>query len=879
MKRILRWALGLFPNSFRERYEDELYQALLLKTRVVRERHGLAGALRMWRFQLFDLLRSAWSERAAEYSQKERKAHVIVGLFRDIRLSFRKLAKIPGFFFTTTSILALGIGATVTMFSILDAALSRASAFPNPEELILGRATFEGEINPTVSFLDYLDYRDGTEAFQSLALVRNGFQSHTITGAREPERIPGQWVSVDLFSTLRVTPQTGRGFIMEEAGAGAPPVGIISHRFCQRHFGGISEAVGRSLVVDGSPLTVVGVMPASFRFHQDVDLWLPIREGILDSDMRDSHSWLIVGRMRTGVSIEEAQLQVEVVARRLAQTYSSTHATKSLLLTRLDSALAEPYRPTLLLLMAATSLILLVACGNVAGLLLAKNSARRSEFALCVALGASGKQVGRQLLTESLVMALVGGAAGTLLALWLRGLVLRYLPVGVIAEQGLGLSAPALVFALAVSLGTALVFGAGPAVTGTRADPARDLVGGHRTSAGGRTIGARSILVVLQVALSMVLLSASGLLLRSLSHLQETDLGFRPEGVLTASLPVPTSKYTTGAERTRFFRALLTDLEAIPGVRAASIVNMVPIRHKHQNWGVYDPENPPASNREGISAYARSVLPGYFEVMGIPVVAGRDFQDLDEESAQGLLVINAEMARNLFPGQDPIGRRVAIGSGENPWLREVVGVVGDIRMTTVDQTPFPQMYFHYPGLSYATMHLVVRSNGDPTGLIAPIRQAVLDRDSDIPLTQVATLPEIVSASLSTNRVIGVMITLFAGMALFLSVVGLHGILAFNVSMRTHEIGVRMAIGAGAYRVTQMVLRQGLSLVLAGLLVGFGAALVSTRIFRSLLYQVEPTDPATYVTVTVLFLLAGVLACLLPAKKAARIDPVRSLQAE
>jgi predicted permease len=666
---------------------------------------------------------------------------------------------------------------------------------------------------------------------------------------------------------------------MDEAEPAGPSVGIVSHRFWQRYFGGNPEAVGQTMVVDGAPLTVIGVMPPSFRFHQDVDLWLPIREGVLDTERRDSHSWLIVGRMRPGVSVEEAQLQVEVVARRLSQTYSSTHSTKSLLLTRLDSALVEPYRPTLLILMAATSLILLIACGNVAGLLLARNSARRSELALRVALGASCRRVGRQLLTESLVLALFGGVAGTILALWLKGLVIRYLPVGVIAEQGLGLSAPALAFALAVSLGTAVVFGAGPAVTGTRADPARDLIGGGRASAGGGTIRARSGLVVLQVALSMVLLSASGLLLRSLAHLHETHLGFRPEGVLTASLPIPTSKYPTGVERTRFFRTLLTNIADIPGVQAASVVNMVPIRHKHQNWGVYDPENPPPSRREGISAYARSVLPGYFDVMGIPLLAGRDFRDLDEESPQGLLIINEEMARNLFPEQDPIGRLVAIGSGENPWLREVVGVVGDIRITTVDQAPRPQIYFHYAGLSYATMHLAVRSNGDPTGLIAPIRRAVLDLDSDVPLTQVATLPNIVAESLSTNRVIGIMITLFAGMALILSVVGLHGILAFNVSLRTREIGVRMAVGAGAYRVTHMVLRQGLTLVLAGLLVGFGAALVSTRIFRSMLYQVEPTDLATHVTVTVLFLLAGVLACLLPAKKASRIDPVRVLQTE
>jgi predicted permease len=385
--------------------------------------------------------------------------------------------------------------------------------------------------------------------------------------------------------------------------------------------------------------------------------------------------------------------------------------------------------------------------------------------------------------------------------------------------------------------------------------------------------------VVFQVALSTVLLSSSVLLLRSMERLLDTELGFNPTGILTADLPLPTSKYPEAGDRAQFFRTFLDELEMIPGVQAASLVNMIPLRDRYQNWAVFDPENPPADRAEGISAYARSVTPGYFEVMGIPLLAGQDHQDLGEDTPLNSLIISQEMGRRLFPGQEPIGRQVAIGSVENPWIREVVGVVGDIRMTTVDQAPFPQMYFNYPSLAYATMQLVVRTDGDPHDLVQPIRRALLNKDPDVPLNQISTMPEIVSESLRTNRVMGVMITLFSLIALFLSVVGLHGVLAFSVAKRTREIGVRMAVGAGAQAITKMILKQGMVLVVAGLALGVAGALAGTRVIRSLLFEVEPTDPRTYVGVMVAFLIIGAVACLLPARSAIRVDPVRAFQAE
>jgi len=828
--------------------------------------------------------RKALAEFGGVESTKERVRDVRGGrgmdeLAQDLRYAIRKLSKSPAFTFAAVVTLGLGVGANVAMFSVLEAALVKAFPYPQRHQLVLCRTTFAGELNPCMSFPDYQSYKEGTDAFQSMGLIRAISQRHTITGSGEPERVTGHWVSAEVFPTLGVTPVAGRGFAADDGQPDGATAVIIGHGLWQRRYGGAPDAVGSTMTLDGQPLTVVGVMPPGFRIRAQADLWLPIAAGHLETAQRNSHSWLTVGRLKEGLSIREAQTQVDVVTRQLAQAYPDSHTTKGLRLSRLEDALAEGYRPALLVLMGATGLILLIACGNVASLLSARGSSRRTELSVRATLGASGGRIARQLFTESAVLAAAAGGLGILLALGFLRLILLFLPVDRLGIRDFGLSTPMLLFALTLSLGTALIFGVGPALAGSRVNPAHELAAGRRVSAGGRDTRLRSGLVVLQVALSVVLLVGSGLLIRSFVALRSQDLGFRTDQLLTADLQISEPKYPEREDRTRFYRELLDEVRSVPGVRAASLVNMVPIRDKWLDWGVWIPGHFPKNEAEAQGALSRTVLPGYFEAMGIPLIAGRDHSRAGEATEQHLVVINQSFVRNLFSGEDPIGRRLALGSEEKPRLFEVIGVVGDSRITFVNEPPRNQMYFHHRRLPYATMELVVRARGDTTALVAPIRRLIRNRDPDVPLTGVATMEEILSEALVLNRVIAVMTALFAVVAIFLTVTGLYGVLAYYVARRTHEIGVRVAVGATARHVTKLVLERGLVLVAAGLALGLGVAMVATRLVSSFLYQVEPTDPLTFAAVAGAFLVVGVAACLLPARRALSIDPVRALQVE
>ncbi len=805
---------------------------------------------------------------------------LLAGTWQDVRLAARKLAKSPGFTVTAVMTLAVGIGATVAIFSVLDAALLRALPFPEPEQLVYGRATFEGAVNATCSYPDYIDYRDQSNVFEQLALVRSGTQRFTIMGEDGGERVMGNWVTYDLFSALGVDPQMGRHFTAAEGERGAPNVAMISHGYWQRRYGGSPDVVGRDINMDGFPTTIVGVMPTGFYFRYPADIWLVIQDGLMDTGGRRSHSWQIVGRLRPGFSMEQAQAQVDVISSQLTEAYPESHQGKGLLLTPLGDALVEQYRPSLLVLMGATALLLLIACGNVAGLLVARATVRKVELSVRSALGASRGRLLRQLFTESLLMAGIAGGLGAVAALWLQKVILTMMPIEQLGIQVVGLSGPMLTFAVAASFGTAIVFGTGPALTASQANPAVDLKSGARTSSDGSSGRMRGGLVILQVALSVVLLIGSGLLLRSFVRLEAVDMGFRTENLLTAQLQIAPAKYGDRESRSQFYSGILGDIRAMPGVESVSAINKLPISDPWMDWYAWDPGNPPETPQDRVSSFARWVVPGYFETLGIPILRGRDHQDRDYEYPLPLLVINESMAEALFPGQDPVGRRVSIFNAvTDPFPVEVLGVVGDIRVTSLDQAPLPQMYFSYNTYPSSTMSLVVRASGDPTSLVGSIRLALQERDSDVPLANVATMHDIVRDSISTNRVISVAMALFAIVALFLAMTGLYGVLAYQVARRTHEIGVRVAFGAGTVHIMRSVLARGMLLVGVGLLIGCLVALGASRLLRWQLYQIEPTDPATYGAVAACFIAIGILACLVPARRATRVDPVEAFQAE
>jgi len=719
--------------------------------------------------------------------------------------------------------LALGIGANVAMFSVVDAVLLRGLPYPEADRLVLARTTYSGQIAWNVSSEDFYDYRDRVDAFQSLAAIRSFAQEVTVTGGEEPERVPSTMVSEDLFSAVGVRPQLGRDFTAEDGELSAPNTVLISHGYWQRRFGGDPEAVGRTITIGGDPTTVLGVMPAGFFFFQNVDLWLPMRKGGDWTGVRRFHNWTLVGRLADGTTLEQAQAQVDVVSAQLQEAYPDSNTDKGLNVSPLQDVLVDQYDEMLLTLMAAIGLVLLIACGNVAGLLLARGSGRARELAVRAAMGATGRRLARQFLGESFLLGLAAGALGTLLAFWLQGVALGAIPLEYAGITELGMSGSMLAFALLLSLATALVFGALPAWSGARADPVGNLASGTRTTESGKGTRFRNGLVVVQVALSLVLLVCSGLLVRSFVRLNGVDTGFQGEGLLTAKVVLPPARYPEAQERIDFFSGLMDDILAIPGVVAVGATNMLPIKDGYSNVGAWDPENPPPGPRDVTLAEHRSVVPGYFEAMKIPVRAGRDFRPLSQGEEEMTLIINETMARGLFGNENPVGRMVALDAGEN--------------------------------------------------------EPLLARDPDIPLGSVATMEEVIWDSVATPRILMAALGAFALVALFLSALGLYSILAFYVLRRVHEIGIRVAMGASGSRVLGLVLKRGMVLVSGGLLLGLAGALFLTRYLQGQLYEIGAADPVTFGAVSLGVLGVAALACLIPAWRAVRLDPVRALQAE
>ena len=800
-----------------------------------------------------------------------------MGTWQDIRCASRSLTKAPGFAAVVIFILAVGIGANVAMFSIIDAAMLRSLPYADPERLVLGNTTFDGNVNWTSSAADYWDWRDMSASFEHLAASWGFTRDHTVTGGERPEQVPGLTVSVNFFPALGVAPQVGRGFYPDEALEGAADVALISHGYWLRRFGGAPDAIGRTLTIDGFPYEVVGVMPAGFRFYYDVDVWRPMRP---DSDFigaRRFHNWMLVGRLGPDVTLEEAQSEVDVISAQLEAQYPDSNQGKALQLTPLADAMVFGYRQSLLMLMAAVTLVLLIACGNVAGLMLARGSARRLELSVRAALGASGVRLTRYLLTESLVMALVGGIFGTLLAAWLQPLFLQLLAVELPAGQTMGLPTSVLVFAIAVSLASGVLSGVIPAIRTSRSDLFEELKSSVRTTDAGGT-RFRSGLVVVQVALTIVLLIGAGLLIRSLASLTGVDPGFNTRNLLTAEIRLPASEYSEAERRIQFYRALEESVGAIPGVEGVALVNQLPIRNPGNNIYVHDADNPPIDPADVRSAYIRSVLPDYFETMGIPLLSGRGIEASDAEGAPPVLVISQTTADTIFSGVDPVGRRAVVDFGQ-PVTFEVVGVVGDVKQNSLSSTQVATMYASHLQVPYSNMSIAVRTAVAPGSVVGALREAVWRLDPDIPIADVSTMEDLIGRTLATRRVRAVALSIFGGVALLLAAVGLYGVLAYWVNRRRHEIGIRVALGASSGNIVEMILKRGITLVGIGLVIGLAGAFAATRLLQDMLYNVEPFDVTTFILVSLFFAAVATIACLLPAWRALRVDPMIALQAE
>ena len=827
------------------------------------------------------LLKSGGLETSKESCRERRGLPLVETLLRDFAYALRQVRRGPGFAAVVVLTLALGIGANTAMFSIVHAALLKPLPFRDPARLVLGRCTIGGVINPYVSTPDYYDYREQASDFGGFSAVLPFPQKTTVLGNAGAERATFLVVAHDLFETLAAAPAAGRWFSPEEGRPGAPNVVMVSTHFAQRWFSSPRNAVGASLRMDGELYQVVGVMPATFRFLDDVDAWVPIRRGeSFAAAPRQAHMWVIVGRLKPGASIKGAQRQLDVISKRLERQYPASNTGQALQVDPLRAALTEQQTQPLSVLMAAVGLLLLIACANVAGLLLARGSARRQEILMRAALGASRVRLAGQLLVESMTLASLAGILGVALAFWLQ----RLLPVVVgLNDPGSaprGMDWQVLLFALAISILTGVLFGVAPALRGSSSCLMQDLASGARTTDTKARVSLRSALVVGQVAVSLMLLIGAGLLIRSFVHLAGVDPGFETRHLLTGEVQLPPAQYTDQNRRIRFFDGLRENLAAIPGVKAVGFTSHLPLRDPLGDYPAWDSDRPPANPASRGTAHRRIVLPGYFDAVRIPLRAGRDLGTNDREHAPLAMVINQQMARTLFPDKDPLGRRVSVDmGGTQPTTFEVVGVVGDVRLNSVGDSAPPTMYLSYYQFPDTTLRFAIRTDQAPASITQSVRKLVLAHDRTVPVENLVSMENLISDSLVPQRTTSIALALFASVALVLACVGLYGVLAYSVSQRTHEIGVRMALGANRGEVLWLVLRQGMTLALAGLAVGMAISFELAHLLESMLFDVAPHDPATFVAVPALLAVVAALACAIPACRAARVDPMVALHYE
>jgi putative ABC transport system permease protein len=684
VNRLGKGLLSVLPRGFRDRYGEEVAEFFTRRTHEVRKKRGWSGVARFCLRGTIDVMRTAAAERRDERAlqRPSGRGGGLNDLALDIRFALRALRRSPAFTAVALSTLALGIGASTAMFSVVDAVVGSALPFHDPDRLVMGRGTHEGIVNPLATFPDYMDYRDQTESLESLAAIGSGAWLATITGTGEPEQAGVTVATGNLFETLGVAPMRGGTFTIEEQPEAGGGQVVISHGFWQRWFGGAPNVAGRSLTVDGELLTVMGVMPAGFRILYDVDLWIPPWSGHSEPINRRYTNWLMVGRLADGVPLEAARSEIDVISAQLREEYPGTNRDRALQVDPLHSVMVEGARQSLWLLTGAIGLVLLIACSNVASLVMARGSTRSSELALRAALGAAPARLTRQLLVECSVLAVAGGGLGVVMAVWLQEAILGIMALDLLGVREVGVSFTMLGIGLACSMATVLLFGVFPSLIAARANPAEDLKEGFRRSTSGSGIRFRSGLVAFQVALSLMLLAGSGLLLRSFATLRSVDPGFRVDEVLTASVSLPSDDYLDESAQLRFFQSLEESIAALPGVERVALINRLPVLQIWGNYPFWAPERPPEGRAR--TADQRLVFPGYFETMEIPMVAGRGFEKSDAPGSARVVVLNRTAAEIAYPDGAALGRPVVVDLGRRGALTyEVVGIIEDHKHTSL----------------------------------------------------------------------------------------------------------------------------------------------------------------------------------------------------
>jgi predicted permease len=795
-------------------------------------------------------------------------------LVQDVVYGVRALRATPGTSAAVLFILTLGIGSLVATFSLVEAALLNPLPYPGHNRLVWAATTFDGRANPAGSAQDFADYRDRSTTFEDLGAITPFYLRVTVVAGQEPARARAAYATWNLFRVLGVNPSLGRWFVEEESQRGAA-VAMVSHQFWRDQLGAATDAIGNPIRIDGAAHTLVGVMPPEFHFLLDVDVWRPMQLGDAMAGARRFHNWLMIGRLADDVSLRQAQSDMDTISAALQREYPESNEAKALALTPLAEALAGSVAAQLMLMLSAAGLVLAVAGSNVASLLLARGSTRQGELAVRAALGATRARIIRQLVVESLVLGVLAGIGGLVVTTWVRGLMLRVIPLSVLGIDDLRTSTAAMVFGIGATLAVSLLFGTLPAL---RVIPDRppEALRGTRTSLGAGS-ALRSGLVVGQVAVAVILLVGSSLLVRSFISLSRQNPGFATERVLSAEISLAGSQQRSAEQRRAFFDALGERLESLPGVEAVTMANQLPIRNPGNNIGIWDADDPTGAGPRPL-AYQRTVRAGYFDALRIPVIAGRAFRPGASADDTLEIVLSQLLARTLFGEDGAVGRRVVPDWGEGA-AGLVVGVVEDVRISGLAEGAAPTFYANYASRPAATMNIAVRTRGEPDAIVPELRAVLRAMDPTVPLGDVRTMEDLIADSIGQPRLMSIAVGLFAATALCLSLVGLYGVLAHAVALRQREFGLRIALGATGHDILGIVVRGGMLRIVLGLAIGVPAAIASSRLLEGLLFGVAPLDPISFAAVTVLLVSVGLVACLVPAWRALRLDPVAALRAD
>ena len=888
---MLRRILSLFRNLFRKRAVEKALDDELRSSVEVLTQEKMKQGLSQSAARREALMELGGVEQVKEEVRAARAGRILEDFASDVRFAFRTLAKSPGFTAVVVLTLAVGIGANTAIFSVVNAVLLRPLPFVAPDRLMSVASMRRGNVPDNASYPDFADWRAENHVFSEMTAYTT--DNFTLTGQGEAMHIQGAVVSAYLFSLLGVKPILGRAFLPNEDKLPSANGGfaiILSHRLWRQHFNADPGVVGRTIEIDDRDFTVVGVAPPEFQFPiqgEAVDFWMTVAiyfvsapGQLSDAEQRGAHFLDVIARLKPRVSRAEAQAEMSTIVSRLNKQYAG-NAPRGVEVVPENDRVAGPARPALLILLAAVGCVLLIACANVANLMLARGASRQKEMAVRAALGAGRGRMICQMLTESVLLAMLGGVLGAGLGLWGISGLIRLLPVDIPRLAGIRVDSTVLLFAVLVSMLTGIAFGLAPAAQASKLAFVESLKeSGHGLSEGLDRSRGRGLLVVADVAVAAVLLVGSGLLISSLLRLERVDPGFNPQHVLTFKMDLPYVRYS-GLRQTQFFERAIERLSHLPGVLSASAVLPLPLDGDYAGTFLTIEGQPVAEANPPRADYSR-VEPGYFGTVGIPLIKGRDFTAADDLTTTPAIIVNQTFVRRFFPSQDPIGKRIkpGISNGyKTSPMREVVGVVGDVRQYGLTSAPGPEVYVPLAQSPLGSMNFVVRTVVDPLTLVGTIRQEMGEMDKNLPFYGVKTFNQYLGEGFAQPRFLTLLLGLFAGLALALAAVGVYGLVSYSASRRAREIGIRLALGAERRDVLRLVVGQGLKLTLMGVVIGTVGALALTRFLSSLLYGVKPTDLPTFLAVTLVLIAVALVANYIPARRATEVDPIVALRYE